>query len=286
MTQASQPIFPRGRRSYVYFRGNYLESLRAFKSDVAVQRSKHHIEGCPPSQRMLHSGYYFTRRSCSACFDNLRLLYWRFHTADVIVHEFGHALWAASCGSCDDLSHAHRSFPENGFELVSQVYGGLINVAPDMQRSLALERNYPTGLCKSNKPRPICSVPIGPMAMLEEWPNAGLTSTYVENGDVDTFFNPAATPNPQSRVPFSYLEELFSQRFWGKVQAEGPEALKAPTRGTWFFQWRAAEKWYAWCTAAENVETTDAASAAGVFVSKEKDTKEVSHKLASVYLDD
>jgi hypothetical protein len=33
------------------------------------------------------------------------------------------------------------------------------------------------------------------------------------------------------------------------------------------------------------VETTDAAITAGVFASKDKDTKEVSHKLASVYLE-
>jgi hypothetical protein len=50
------------------------------------------------------------------------------------------------------------------------------------------------------------------------------------------------------------LEDLFSQNVWDKVQADGPEELKPPSRGTWFFNWKAADNMYQWCMAAENAK--------------------------------
>ena len=123
-----------------------------------------------------------------------------------------------------------------------------------MQPILPMESNFPTGLCNRVKPYPIGSVQIGPLLTLGEWPNSSLASEYVKCGNVHTCFNAAAIPNAQSRVAFSYLEDLFSQKFWDAVQAEGPEALKPPSRAIWFFDWRASEKCHRWCTAEENAK--------------------------------
>jgi hypothetical protein len=127
------------------------------------------------------------------------------------------------------------SCPENGFELASQIFGGFVETSPDLNLSLPLETNFPKRRCTRVKPNPYGSVPVGPMVTLSEWPSTGFTATYVASGDVRADFKPAATLDAHSRVPFSYLEDLFSQKFWDKVQAEGPEVLKPPSRGIWFF---------------------------------------------------
>lgn len=57
-----------------------------------------------------------------------------------------------------------------------------------------------------------------------------------------------------SRIPFSYLEDLFSAKIWEKLDNEGPEALKPAKVGSWCTQWQPEKNDYKRCCAQQNNE--------------------------------
>jgi hypothetical protein len=57
-----------------------------------------------------------------------------------------------------------------------------------------------------------------------------------------------------SRIPFSYLEDLFSAKIWEKLDNEGAEALKPAKVGSWCTQWQLEKNDYRRCCAQQNNE--------------------------------
>jgi hypothetical protein len=248
LTRPLQQTFPRGCSSRIFVNAHMLSWLKCMTTQDAVNRSKSHCDGCTPSKRLLNSEHLTDERSCWRCFVPFYLLTWRYHLAETFVHEFGHALHNAAYGWCRDLRLAPGSIGEAGYEICSQLFGGILEIAPDQNGGLPLDLVETT--CNGNKPRPI-----GPFGILTEWPSTGMAEKYSADGVLikPLSFNP--DHDVIHRIPFSYFEDLFSATFWERVSREGAQALKPPNMGTWCFRWQQSpvQRYYC-CTAEQHVK--------------------------------
>ena len=160
------------------------------------------------------------------------LLTWRYHLAETLVHEFGHALHNAAYGECyDEVRQAPNSIPEAGFEICSQLFGGILGIAPDLYGAFVFDDlDFPY---EGYMPRRI-----GPFGILRDWPSTQTTEMYSADGfrTKPLLFKPDL--DVIHRIPFSYFEDLFSVTFWDRVRREGAQALKPPKAGTWCFDWQ------------------------------------------------
>ncbi|KAK4495611.1 hypothetical protein PRZ48_012879 [Zasmidium cellare] len=162
-----------------------------------------------------------------------RLLLAQFSYAMTLVHEVGHALHCAVQGSI------HRGEPffgdceiaEGGYDLEAAIFGGLLDGNITMTT-----RQYAknAGLCGQAKDRVRRGQYVKNALTLTKWPSGIYQHSYRAGHSIMESRKELSLVDEVSRVPLSFIEDLFSKLFWGCTlphSSLGP--LPVPTIGKW-----------------------------------------------------
>ena len=130
----------------------------------------------------------------------------QFRVARLLLHEMGHSIMRAGAGRANkEFCFMGSSAAEAGFELESQVFGGC--------RLILNHQN---------------------LSMAADWPSRDITELYrktTKRISTDRIVHAGM----YRRVPFQFVADLFTQKFWKKLTKQSDQSLVPPTVGAWCF---------------------------------------------------